>query len=142
MTTDLITLSVSALGSLKDVISAAMDSSYDIKVMMRFPARSDRFPVIFIVPEEIIPQYMDRTETLENGDLNIRLVIAVKTPFDDDGTKLLEDLDTLVNALWNVRHDKTKWLKLDYLRGIKISTAEIDKYILQSCDIAIRIKVN
>ena len=141
----LISLVNAAVAALKlDVESVLVtdhDPKYSIKVLLRDPDRSDRFPFAAIIPVEIIPKYFVR-DSLENATLTIRLILIVRKPFDDDGTELLSDLDEVLEKLYALRHDKTNWRELDYKQGIRFGTDITDKDVYQSAEIMINIEIN
>lgn len=127
------------LTTLETEIANALDG-YSILRFMREPDRLDRYPAIMIVPEEATPLYQTMTEDNEQGIFTINLYLINRTPFDYHGTKLLDELDTLLDHLFTIRHDKNKWRDLDYKEGILFEYINVDNATLQSAVIHLTIK--
>jgi hypothetical protein len=129
----------SILSTLKTDIKLVL-SNYTVKYFMVDPTRTDQYPFCAIVPYNVTPLYDTIPQENEYGIFDIHLYIVVRTPFDHEATTLLEDLDTLITKLKSIRHDNTKWRNLDYSGGVKFSYDRIENSMLQSADIALRIK--
>jgi len=141
----LISLVNAAIAALKNDVESVLVTDhtpkYSVKVLLRDPDRSDRFPFAVIIPMEIVPKYFVR-DSIENAILTIRLILIVRKPFDDDGTELLSDLDTVLEKLYTLRHNTDNWRELDYKQGIRFGTDITDKDVYQSAEITINIEIN
>lgn len=129
----------SILTNLETEIASALDD-YSILRFMREPDRLDRYPAIMIVPTEVAPIYQTMTEDNEQGLFLIDIYQIIRVGFDYKGSKLLDELDTLLDHLFTIRHDKTKWRDLDYKEGIAYEYMGIDNAMLQSAVIHLKIK--
>lgn len=127
------------LTSLETEIATAL-SGYSILRFMREPERLDRYPAVMIVPEDAKPHYQAMREDNEQGIFIINLYQIIRVPFDYKGSKLLKELDSLLDYLYTIRHDDTKWRDLDYKEGILFEYLAIDNAMLQSAMIRLRIK--
>jgi len=129
----------SILTDLETEIASALDG-YSILRFMREPDRLDRYPAIMIVPTEATPIYQTMTEDNEQGIFLIDVYQIIRIPFDYKGSKLLDELDTLLDHIYTIRHDITKWRDLDYKEGIGFEYVPIDNAMLQSEVINLKIK--
>ena len=129
----------SILTNLETEIASALDD-YSILRFMREPDRLDRYPSLMIVPEEATPIYQTMTENEEQGLFTINLYMIIRTPFDFKGSTLLDELDTLLDHLFTIRHDTDKWRDLRYTEGIKFEYMAIENSMLQSAQIILTIK--
>ena len=130
----------SVLSTLKSEIESVL-TTYTVKLFMQSPSRSDQYPLCVIVPEETTPGYIGIPSNEEFGIHKIEVFIIVKTPFDLDGSRMLEDLDTLVTKLKAIRNDTTKWRWLSYEDGIQYAYDKAtDNSMLQSAQISLKIK--
>ena len=129
----------SILTNLEAEISSALPN-YSVLRFMREPDRLDRYPAIMIVPTEATPIYQTMTEDNEQGLFLIDIYQIIRVPFDFEGTKLLDELDTLLDHLFTIRHDTDKWRDLDYKEGIMFESMIIDNATLQSAVIHTKIK--
>lgn len=108
---------------------------------LRFPTATDFFPVCFIVPTRITPVY--RGGILEEDEyaiIEIEIHLVTRVPFDYRGTRLLEDLDAIMEKLRTLRHDDSKWYELDYKGGIDLEYSPIEKWILQSAVVHVKVE--
>ena len=127
------------LTTLETEIESALPT-YSVLRFMREPDRLDKYPAVMVVPNEATPLYQTMTEDNEQGIFSIDLYLIVRTPFDYEGSKLLDELDTLLDHLFTIRHDKLKWRDMDYKEGINFEYVGIDNAMLQSAVIHTRIK--
>lgn len=130
---------ISILTDLETEIATAL-TDYSILRFMREPDRLDRYPAVMIVPEEATPIYQAMTEDNEQGMFPINLYQIIRVPFDYKGSKLLDELNLLLNHLYTIRHDATKWRDLDYKEGVGFEYMAIDNAMLQSAVIRLKIK--
>ena len=129
----------SILTNLESEIKSALPT-YSVLRFMREPDRLDRYPSIMIVPNEATPLYQTMSEDNEQGIFSIDLYMIIRTPFDFKGSTLLDELDTLLDHLFTIRHDKLKWRDMDYKEGILLEYLGIDNAMLQSAIIKLKIK--
>ena len=129
----------SILTNLEAEISSTLPN-YSVLRFMREPDRLDRYPSLMIVPEEAVPIYQTMTENEEQGLFTINLYMIIRTPFDFKGSTLLDELDTLLDHLFTIRHDTDKWRDLRYTEGIKFEYMAIENSMLQSAQITLTIK--
>jgi len=130
----------SVMDTLKDEIDDAL-SNYKVMHFLRFPTATDFFPVCFIVPTRITPIY--RGGILEEDEyaiIEIEIHLVTRVPFDYRGTRLLEDLDAIMEKLRTLRHDDSKWYELDYKGGIDLEYSPIEKWILQSAVVHVKVE--
>lgn len=130
----------SVMDTLKSEIADAL-SGYKVMHFLRFPTATDFFPVCFIVPIRITPLY--RGGILEEDEytiIDIEIHLVTRVPFDYGGTRLLKDLDAIMEKLRTLRHDDSKWYELDYKGGIDLEYAPIEKWILQSAVVHVKVE--
>jgi len=134
---------VDKLNSVMDTLKTEIDdalSDYKVMHFIRFPSATDFFPVCFIVPIRITPIY--RGGILEEDEyaiIEIEIHLVTRVPFDYRGTRLLEDLDAIMERLRTLRHD-SKWYELDYKGGIDLEYSPIEKWILQSAVVHVKVE--
>lgn len=114
--------------------------TFSVLKFMREPDRLDSYPSVMVVPEEVVPVYQTMTENEEQGLFTINLYMIIRTPFDYKGSTLLDELDTLLDHLFTIRHDTDKWRDLRYTEGIKFEYMAIENSMLQSAQIILTIK--
>jgi len=135
---------VDKLNSVMDTLKTEIDdalSDYKVMHFIRFPSATDFFPVCFIVPIRITPIY--RGGILEEDEyaiIEIEIHLVTRVPFDYRGTRLLEDLDAIMERLRTLRHDDSKWYELDYKGGIDLEYSPIEKWILQSAVVHVKVE--
>jgi len=135
---------VDKLNSVMDTLKTEIDdalSNYKVMPFLRFPTATDFFPVCFIVPIRITPIY--RGGILEEDEyaiIEIEIHLVTRVPFDYRGTRLLEDLDAIMEKLRTLRHDDSKWYELDYKGGIDLEYSPIEKWILQSAVVHVKVE--
>ena len=129
----------SVLSTLKSEIESVL-TKYTVKLFMQNPKRTDQYPICIIVPNESVPGYIAIPQEEEFGIHEIQIFIVVRTPFDLDGSVMLEDLDTLITKLKSIRHDTTKWRWLSYEDGVRFGYDAVDNSMLQSAQISLKIK--
>ena len=135
---------VDKLNSVMDTLKTEIDdalSNYKVMHFLRFPTATDFFPVCFIVPIRITPIY--RGGILEEDEyaiIEIEIHLVTRVPFDYRGTRLLEDLDAIMEKLRTLRHDDSKWFELDYKGGIDLEYSPIEKWILQSAVVHVKVE--
>ena len=135
---------VDKLNSVMDTLKTEIDdalSDYKVMHFIRFPSATDFFPVCFIVPIRITPIY--RGGILEEDEyaiIEIEIHLVTRVPFDYRGTRLLEDLDAIMEKLRTLRHDDSKWYELDYKGGIDLEYSPIEKWILQSAVVHVKVE--
>jgi len=135
---------VDKLNSVMDTLKTEIDdalSNYKVMHFLRFPTATDFFPVCFIVPIRITPIY--RGGILEEDEyaiIEIEIHLVTRVPFDYRGTRLLEDLDAIMERLRTLRHDDSKWYELDYKGGIDLEYSPIEKWILQSAVVHVKVE--
>ena len=96
---------------------------------------------MFIVPTRITPIY--RGGILEEDEyaiIEIEIHLVTRVPFDYRGTRLLRDLDAIMEKLRTLRHDTSKWYELDYKGGVDLEYSPIEKWILQSAVVHVRVE--
>jgi len=113
---------------------------YSVLKFLRTPETLNSFPAIMIIPKRVIPYYLSLGEIHEKGIFEIELYQIVKTPFDYAKTTLLTDLDSLLEELYDLRHDTTKWDELDYVKGIEFDYVPFENAVLQTAVISLTIK--
>ena len=135
---------VDKLNSVMDTLKTEIDdalSDYKVMHFIRFPSATDFFPVCFIVPIRITPIY--RGGILEEDEyaiIEIEIHLVTRVPFDYRGTRLLRDLDAIMEKLRTLRHDDSKWYELDYKGGIDLEYSPIEKWILQSAVVHVKVE--
>jgi len=135
---------VDKLNSVMDTLKTEIDdalSDYKVMHFIRFPSATDFFPVCFIVPIRITPIY--RGGILEEDEyaiIEIEIHLVTRVPFDYRGTRLLEDLDAIMEKLRSLRHDDSKWFELDYKGGVDLEYSPIEKWILQSAVVHVKVE--
>ena len=135
---------VDKLNAVMDTLKTEIDdalSNYKVMHFLRFPTATDFFPVCFIVPIRITPIY--RGGILEEDEyaiIEIEIHLVTRVPFDYRGTRLLEDLDAIMEKLRTLRHDDSKWYELDYKGGIDLEYSPIEKWILQSAVVHVKVE--
>jgi len=130
----------SVMDTLKDEIDSVL-SSYKVMHFLRFPTASDYFPICLIVPIRITPLY--RGGLLEDDEYSIvelEIHLITKVPYDYRGERLLKDLDAVMEKLRTLRHDESKWYELDYKGGVDLEYAPVEKWILQSAVIHVKVE--
>ena len=130
----------SVMDTLKDEIDSVL-SSYKVMHFLRFPTASDYFPICLIVPIRITPLY--RGGLLEDDEYSIielEIHLITKVPYDYRGERLLKDLDAVMEKLRTLRHDETKWYELDYKGGVDLEYAPVEKWILQSAVVHVKVE--
>jgi len=143
----LIGLAKDAIDALKDTVTATLvtnhDPKYTVKILMRQPTREDGNLVSVIIPTRVTPTYPIMNRTFENGIVDVRLIMILRKPFDDDGTTLLNDVGLVLEALRSVKLNKPTWDLLDYPQGVRFDTTDIvDNWVFQGAEIGIQIKIN
>jgi len=130
----------SVMDTLKDEIDNVL-SDYKVMRFLRFPTASDYFPICLIVPIRITPLY--RGGLLEDDEYSIielEIHLITKVPYDYKGERLLKDLDAVMEKLRTLRHDESKWYELDYKGGVDLEYAPVEKWILQSAVIHVKVE--
>jgi len=130
----------SVMDTLKNEIDSVL-SGYKVMHFLRFPTASDYFPICLIVPIRITPLY--RGGLLEDDEYSIielEIHLITKVPYDYRGERLLKDLDAVMEKLRTLRHDESKWYELDYKGGVDLEYAPVEKWILQSAVIHVKVE--
>lgn len=138
--TSLIDTLNSVLSNLKTELESVL-TDYSVKIFLRFPTSSDKFPICLIVPIKVTASYQGGlTQLDEYAMIEIQLHLITKVPFDYQNSSLLDDLDTTLEKLRSLRFDTTKWRELQYTEGIEFEYSPAERWILQSAVINLRIE--